>query len=91
MAISANISSMYYMESISTFDQHVYRCLWRNLEIDREQDTYIKTVLKFGDLPSPAMAIVALHRTTKLMERDAFILKAARIRMAKQRKNTRHD
>ena len=84
MAISANISTMYYMESISTFDQHVHRCLWRNLEIEREPDTYIKTVLKFGDRPSSAMAIAALHRTAKLKVRDACFLKAAKIRMAKQ-------
>ena len=63
VAISADISKMYHMIAIPTFDQHVHRFLWRNLEVGKEPDT-------FGDRPSPAMAIVALHKTAKLKEED---------------------
>ena len=82
---------MYYMGSISTYDQQVHKCLWRNLEIGREPHTYIKTALKFGDRPSPAMPIVALRKTAKLKEKDTCILKVARTTMTKRGKNTRYD
>ena len=70
VAISADISKMYHMIAIPTFDQHVHRFLWRNLEVGKEPDTYVKTVLTFGDRPSPAMAIVALQKIAKLKEED---------------------
>jgi hypothetical protein len=31
-----------------------------NLETERDSDTYVKTVLTFGDKPAPAMAQIAL-------------------------------
>ena len=33
------------------------------MEIDRKPDTYVKTVLTFGDKPAPAMAQIALRKT----------------------------
>ena len=59
---------MYYMVAIPQIDQHVHRFLWRNLETEHKPDTYVKTVLTFGDRPSPTMAIIALHKTAELME-----------------------
>ena len=63
MAVCADIEKMYHMVTIPQIDQHVHRFLWRNLETERKPDTYVKTVLTFGDRPSPTMAIVALNKT----------------------------
>ena len=45
--------------------QHVHRYLWRDLQSDILPDVYVKTVLTFGDKPSPAMAQITLPRTAK--------------------------
>ena len=63
VAISGDISKMYHRILIPEEDQHVHRFLWRSMEIDRKPDTYVKTVLTFGDKPPPAMAQIALRKT----------------------------
>ncbi|KAK3748966.1 hypothetical protein QZH41_006852 [Actinostola sp. cb2023] len=68
IAVCADIAKMYHMIIIPLFDQHVHKFIWRNLETERQPDTYIKTVLTFGDRPSPTMAIVALRKTAELKE-----------------------
>ena len=68
VAVAGDIAKMYHMIAIPPNDQHVHRFLWRNLETEREPDTYVKTVLTFGDRPSPTMAIVALRKTAELQE-----------------------
>ena len=68
IAVVGDISKMYHMIAIPLSDQHVHRFLWRNLETDREPDVYAKTVLTFGDRPSPTMATVAMHKTAELKE-----------------------
>ncbi|XP_022799862.1 uncharacterized protein LOC111337764 [Stylophora pistillata] len=65
VAISGDISKMYHRVLIPEQDQHVHRFLWRDMEIDREPDTYVKTVLTFGDKPAPAMAQIALRKTAE--------------------------
>lgn len=49
-------------------DQHVHRYLWRDIDSTNEPDTYVKTVLAFGDKPAPAMAQIALRKTAELAE-----------------------
>ena len=61
-AICGDIAKMYHMIAIPEEDQHVHRFLWRNYEVDRETDTYVKTFLTFGDRPAPTMAITAMRR-----------------------------
>ncbi|XP_068687785.1 uncharacterized protein [Montipora foliosa] len=56
VAVLGDISKMYHRILIPERDQHVHRYLWRNMESDREPDTYVKTVLTFGDRPASAMA-----------------------------------
>ena len=66
VAVFGDIAKMYHMIGITPPDQHVHRFLWRNFETDREPDTYAKTVLTFGDRPSPTMAITAMRKTANL-------------------------
>ena len=66
IAVCGDITKMYHMVAIPPVDQHVHRFLWRNFETEREPDTYVKTVLTFGDRPAPAMAITAMRKTAKL-------------------------
>ena len=64
-AVLGDISKMYHRILIPEIDQHVHRFLWRNLDPDREPDTYVKNVLTFGDKPAPAMAQIALRKTAE--------------------------
>ena len=63
VAVTGHISKMYHKVLIPEQDQQVHRYLWRNMETNREPDVYVKTVLKFGDKPAPAMAQIALRKT----------------------------
>ena len=64
-AVLGDISKMYHRILIPEVDQQVHRFLWRNLDTEREPDTYVKTVLTFGDKPAPAMALTALKKTAE--------------------------
>ena len=68
VAVCGDITKMYHMVAIPPVDQHVHRFLWRNYETERQPDTYVKTVLTFGDRPAPTMAITAMHKTAKLKQ-----------------------
>ena len=56
---------MYHSVHIPLKDKHVHRYLWRDLEKERDLDTYVKTVLTFGDKLAPAMAQIALQKTAE--------------------------
>jgi hypothetical protein len=43
---------MYHRNLLPEVDQQVHRFFWRNLETERDPDTYVKTVLTFGDKPT---------------------------------------
>ena len=45
VAVSGDISKMYHRVRITLEDQPVHRYLWRDLETERDPDTYVKTVL----------------------------------------------
>ena len=65
VAINGDISKMYHRVLIPEVDQHVHRFLWRDMEVKREPDVYVKQVLTFGDKPAPAMAQIALRKTAE--------------------------
>ena len=65
VAISGDISKMYHRVRIPLKDQHVHRYLWRDLEKERDPETYVKTVLTFEDKPAPAIAQIALQKTAE--------------------------
>ena len=77
VAVMGDISKMYHRILIPVKDQHVHRFLWRDMEIGRDPDVYIKTVLTFGDKPAPAMAQIALRKTAN--ENKAEYPKAAEV------------
>ena len=68
-ALVGDISKMYHRILIPERDQHVHRFLWRDLDTDKEPDTYVKTVLTFGDKPAPAMAQIALRKTAQASQK----------------------
>ena len=68
VAVCGDISKMYHRVLVPEPDQHVHRFLWRNMQTKRPPDTYIKTVLTFGDKPAPAMAQIALRKTAEEAE-----------------------
>ena len=77
VAVMGDISKMYHRILITVKDQHVHRFLGRDMEIGRDPDVYIKTVLTFGDEPAPAMAQIALRKTAN--ENKAEYPKAAEV------------
>ena len=68
VAICGDIAKMYHMIAIPEDNQHVHRFLWRNFEVNRQPDTYVKAVLTFGERPAPTMAITAMRKTAKMKE-----------------------
>ena len=70
VAVCGDITKMYHMIAIPEADQHVHRFKWRNSEVSRQPDTYVKTVLTFGDRPAPTMAITAMRKTAKMKEEE---------------------
>ena len=76
-AVLGDISKMYHRILIPEVDQQVHRFIWRNLETERDPDTYVKTVLTFGDKPAPAMAQIALRKTAQ--ESEEVYPKAAKV------------
>ena len=68
VVICADISKMYHRICIPEQDQQVHRFLWRNMDLNKSPDVYIKTVLTFGDKPAPAMAQTALRKTAEAAE-----------------------
>ncbi len=68
VAVSGDISKMYHRIGIPEEDQHVHRFVWRDMDTTRPPDTYVKTVLTFGDKPAPAMAQIALRKTADQAE-----------------------
>ncbi|XP_071962704.1 uncharacterized protein [Antedon mediterranea] len=79
VAVCGDISKMYHRVLIPEMDQHVHRYLWRDLNSDRDPDTYVMQVLTFGDKPAAAMAQTALRLTAKegeeMYPRAAHVLK----------------
>ena len=61
VAVTADISKMYNSIQISERDQHVHRYLWRDLQTDQNANHYVLTAVPFGDRPSGAIVLTALH------------------------------
>ena len=77
VAVMGDISKTFHRILIPVKDQHIHRFLWRDMEIGRDPDVYIKTVLTFGDKPAPTMAQIAPRKTAN--ENKAVYPKAAEV------------
>ena len=52
IAMTADINKMYHAVRISEQDQHTHRFFWRDMDISRDPDTYIVTLVSFTvDVP----------------------------------------
>lgn len=66
VAIMGDVSKMYHQVLVDpVLDAHTHRFLWRNFEKERPPDIYIKLVLTFGDISSPALANTAIDLTAE--------------------------
>ena len=65
-----DISKMYHSIDIPIEDQMRHLCLWRNLETQRNPDTYAITAVNMGDKPSAAIAQTALRKTAVMASED---------------------
>ena len=71
VGVMGDITKMFHSVSIPLHDQMAHLFLWRNLETNREADTYAITAVNFGDRPSAAIALVALQKTAE-REKEAY-------------------
>ena len=55
---------------ISHLDQHWHRYLWRNMELDKDPETYVITAVNIGDKPGGAIATVALRETAEIFKAE---------------------
>ncbi|XP_057308277.1 uncharacterized protein LOC130646153 [Hydractinia symbiolongicarpus] len=65
VALLGDISKMFHAIKIPIRDQMTHLFLWRDLQTDKEPNTYAMTAVNFGDKPSATMAMVALRKTTE--------------------------
>ncbi|KAK4314366.1 hypothetical protein Pmani_014320 [Petrolisthes manimaculis] len=63
---------MFNSVRLSEFDSHVHRFLWRDFE-DRAPDHYALTAVPFGDICSPAIAVLAMRQTADKYKDDFLI------------------
>ena len=57
---------MYNCITVSGLEQHTHRFLWRDMDTNKPPDTYIPLVVMFGDKPSGAIAMTAMHLTADM-------------------------
>ncbi|KAK4315789.1 hypothetical protein Pmani_012997 [Petrolisthes manimaculis] len=69
VAIIGDISKMFNSVRLSEFDSHVHRFLWRDFE-DCAPDHYALTAVPFGDICSPAIAVLAMRQTADKYKDD---------------------
>ncbi|XP_057308008.1 uncharacterized protein LOC130645900 [Hydractinia symbiolongicarpus] len=65
VALLGDISKMFHAIKIPIRDQMTHLFLWRDLQTDKEPNTYAMTAVNFGDKPSATMAMVALRKTAE--------------------------
>ena len=77
VAMHGNISKMFNSVRLGTLQQHTHRFLWRDMDIKRRPNQYCLLAVPFGDRPSGAISITAMHETAN-MKKDEFS-EAARV------------
>lgn len=70
VAMIGDIEKMFYSIDIPLLDQMTHRFLWRDLDEQREPDTYVMTDVNMGDRPSGTIAKAALRKTAEMSRED---------------------
>ena len=70
VALTGDSKKMYHSVKTSELDQHTHRFLGRDMEINKEVDTYVATTVSFGDKPAGNIATFGLCKAAKLEEKD---------------------
>ena len=71
VAMHGDISKMFNSVRLGTLEQHTHRFLWRDMDIKRRPNQYCLLAVPFGDRPSGAISITAMHETAN-MKKDEF-------------------
>ena len=66
VAMIGDIGKMFHSIDIPLVDQMTHRFLWRDLDEEREPDTYVMTSVNMGDRPSGTIAMIALRKTAEM-------------------------
>ena len=61
-----DVKKMYHTVKTKTIEQHTHRFLWRDMNTNRNSDTYVIQRVSFGDKPSGAIATVSMRKTAEL-------------------------
>jgi hypothetical protein len=65
-----DIRKMFNSIYIDEMEQHCHRFLWRDMELNREPDTYVITRVNMGDRPAPAISSEAVLKTAEMMKQE---------------------
>ena len=64
-----DVKKMYHTVKTRTIEQHTHRFLWRDMNINREPDTYVIQRVSSRDKPSGAIATMAMRKTAEMSRR----------------------
>lgn len=65
VGLAGDIREMYNCIKLPELEQHVYKFVWRELQVHFKSDHYVLTSLGFGDRPSRIIAMLALSHTAE--------------------------
>ena len=65
VAFIGDVRKMYHTVHTKEIDQHTHRFLWRNMDVMKHPDKYVKQRVSFGDKPSGAIATIAMRKTAE--------------------------
>ena len=60
IALIGDIKKIYHSVKTTSVEQHTHRFLWRDMDKQKEPDTYVIQRVSFGDRPSGTIATVTL-------------------------------
>ena len=66
VGVIGDVKKMYHTVKAKTIEQHTHRFLWRDMNTNRNPDTYVIQRVSFGDKPSGAIATVSMRKTAEL-------------------------
>ena len=69
-AMVGDIGKLFHAIDIPIVDQMTHRFLWRDLEDEREPDTYVMTSVNIGDRPSGTIAMIVLRKTAEMSKNE---------------------